>query len=156
MLVWAAGLSTLVSATIGVTSGCLGGVIPVALFAKAWRTWWVGDALGVLVVAPLLFVWSEPGRSMLPRRQLPEALLLLGALGTLSLAIFSPLIDVLLTPLPYLVFPPLISAALRLGPQAPSRRRRWWRPVPSGGRSRAGAPSPTRRSRRISTSSSFL
>ena len=116
LLVWAAGLSTLVSATLGVTSGWLGGVIPAALYAKAWRTWWLGDALGALVVAPLLFVWSGHGGGTLPRRRLPEALLLLGAIGVLSLAVFSALLDSLLPPFPYLVFPPLIWAALRLGP----------------------------------------
>ena len=116
LLVWAAGLSTLVSATLGVTSGWLGGGIPAALYAKTWRTWWVGDALGALVVAPFLFVWSGHGRGMLAPRRLPEALLLLGAIGVLSLAIFGPLLDSLLAPFPYLVFPPLIWAALRLGP----------------------------------------
>src|SRR6266542_10189 len=79
LIVLAAGLSTLVSATCGVTSGWLGGVIPAAAYGKAWRTWWLGDALGALVVAPLLFVWSGHGRGALPRRWLPEALMLLVA-----------------------------------------------------------------------------
>jgi integral membrane sensor domain MASE1 len=62
LVVLAAGGSTLVSATIGVTSGWLGGVIPAATYGEAWRTWWLGDALGDLVVAPLLCVWSGRGR----------------------------------------------------------------------------------------------
>src|SRR4030095_2743630 len=69
VIVLAAGLSTLISATVGVTSGWLGGVIPAALYGKAWGTWWTGEALGVLVVAPLLFVWSECGRGRRPRRR---------------------------------------------------------------------------------------
>src|SRR5690606_22589427 len=58
LVVLAAGLSTLISATVGVTSGWLGGVIPSTMYGVAWRTWWLGDAVGVLVVAPLLFAWS--------------------------------------------------------------------------------------------------
>ena len=81
LLVLAAGLSTLISATLGVTSGWLGGVIPAAMYGKAWRTWWLGDALGALVVAPLLFVWSGHSRGVLLRRRLPEVLLLLGLLA---------------------------------------------------------------------------
>src|SRR5215470_10750672 len=68
LIVLAAGLSTLVSATIGVTSGWLGGIIPTAMYGTAWLTWCLGDALGALVVAPLLFVWSRRGRSALTRR----------------------------------------------------------------------------------------
>jgi PAS domain S-box-containing protein len=114
LVVLAAGLSTLVSATIGVTSGWLGGVIPAATYGEAWRTWWLGDALGDLVVAPLLFVWSGCGRVALSRRWSAEAIVLLVVVGTLSLAIF----DVLTPTLPlalYLIFPALIWVALRLG-----------------------------------------
>src|SRR5262249_22040199 len=68
LILLAAGLSTLISATIGVTSGWLGGIIPAVTYGKAWRTWWLGDALGDLVMAPLLFVWSRDGRISLPRR----------------------------------------------------------------------------------------
>jgi PAS domain S-box-containing protein len=114
LIVLVAGLSTLVSATLGVTGGWLGGVIPAATYGKAWRTWWLGDALGVLVVAPPLFVWS--GHGALPRRRRPEALLLLVTVGALSLAVFGDLVHPLQLHLPYLVFPPLIWAALRLGP----------------------------------------
>src|SRR5262245_44494042 len=48
----AAGLSTTVSATIGVTSLCLGGVQSWNDFAPLWWLWWLGDATGDLIVAP--------------------------------------------------------------------------------------------------------
>jgi len=115
LIVLAAGLSTLVSATIGVTSGWLGGSIPTATYGDAWRTWWLGDALGDLVVAPLLFVWSRRGRVSLPRRWIAEAIVLLVAVGVLSLVVF----DVLAPEIPlsrYLIFVALILVAMRLGP----------------------------------------
>ena len=115
LIVLGAGLSTLVSATIGVTSGWLGGSIPAATYGEAWRTWWLGDALGDLVVAPLLFVWSGRGRVSLPRGWIAEASVLLVAVGALRLVVFDSLTSTL--PLPrYLVFPALIWVALRLGP----------------------------------------
>lgn len=53
-LVCAAVLSTPVSAIVGV--GCLAaaGVIPSAAVGTAGLTWWVGDSLGDLIVAPVL------------------------------------------------------------------------------------------------------
>src|SRR5207249_12056531 len=46
--------STAVSATIGVTSLSLGGAASWERFGAIWLTWWLGDAAGALVVAPVL------------------------------------------------------------------------------------------------------
>jgi len=43
----------LAAACIGVGSLCATGVLPAAKFATAALTWWVGDAVGVLIAAPL-------------------------------------------------------------------------------------------------------
>src|SRR5215510_9174577 len=115
LIALAAGLSTLVSATIGVTSGWLGGVIPSATYGTVWLTWWLGDALGDLVVAPLFFVWSRRGRIALSRCWIIEALVLLVAVSILSLIVFVVPAPALLLPR-YLVFAALIWVALRLGP----------------------------------------
>jgi PAS domain S-box-containing protein len=53
----AAGLSTLVSATVGTTSLWMDGVIEAQAYAGTWTAWWVGDVFGALVVAPFLLVW---------------------------------------------------------------------------------------------------
>jgi len=116
-VVLAAGLSTTVSATMGVTSGWLGGVIPSTAFGRAWLTWWLGDALGDLIVAPLLFAWAEWPHSLLSPRRLVEAGAMFGSLVMVSLLAFGPL----LTPeqsiflQPYVILPFLIWAALRFG-----------------------------------------
>ncbi|HEV8337527.1 MAG TPA: MASE1 domain-containing protein [Candidatus Polarisedimenticolia bacterium] len=110
-----AGLSTTISATMGVASGYLGGVIPAAAAGKAWLTWWLGDAMGVLILAPLFFSLAEKPRILLtPERQV-EAGLLLACLTAASFLVFSPWFRPAQPSLlqPYLVFPFLIWAALR-------------------------------------------
>jgi integral membrane sensor domain MASE1 len=54
----AAMISTMVSATCGVTSLTLGGFARGADYGAIWLTWWLGDAVGDLVVAPLLILWA--------------------------------------------------------------------------------------------------
>ena len=115
LVVLAAMLSTVVSATVGVTSGWLGGMIPAATFGKAWRTWWLGDAMGDLVVAPLLFVWSGRERLSQPRLWVVEAVAVCVAVGALSLLVFGGVAPNMIDS-PYILFPALIWAAVRLGP----------------------------------------
>src|SRR5215831_3525234 len=89
LVVLAGLLSTLLSATLGVTSGWLGGVIPSAAYGEAWWTWWLGDLMGDLVVAPLLLMWN--GRMRLSSRRIAEAGALLGAIVAASLLLFGGL-----------------------------------------------------------------
>jgi signal transduction histidine kinase/HPt (histidine-containing phosphotransfer) domain-containing protein/ActR/RegA family two-component response regulator len=53
-------LSCLLSATVGVTTLCLGGFTPWSAYGQVWLTWWLGNTAGVLVVAPLLLAWHRP------------------------------------------------------------------------------------------------
>jgi PAS domain S-box-containing protein len=73
-------VSTAVSATIGVTSLALGGVARWTDYGPIWLTWWMGDAGGALVVAPLLVLWIGRPRVRTSPRRLVEALLMLGCL----------------------------------------------------------------------------
>jgi PAS domain S-box-containing protein len=109
LVVLAAGLSTTVSATVGVTSLWIGDQIHTSgELPSAWRVWWLGDMGGDLLVAPLLLVLASGQGLALRREQVAEACTLLGVLIGLSLLIFSRG-----SPLSYLIFPPLIWAALR-------------------------------------------
>lgn len=45
-----------VSATVGVASLCLNGVIPLSQVLYSWATWWTGDTIGVLIAAPFVFI----------------------------------------------------------------------------------------------------
>src|SRR6185503_1145748 len=109
LVVLAAGLSTTVSATLGVTSLWIGDEIRSSSeLPSAWRVWWLGDMGGDLLVAPFLLVLASVRRVTIRREQVAEACTLLVVLIGLSLLIFSR--D---SPLSYLIFPPLIWAALR-------------------------------------------
>jgi integral membrane sensor domain MASE1 len=43
---------TIISATVGTATLCAAGVQPWGRFAAVWSDWWLGDALGALIVAP--------------------------------------------------------------------------------------------------------
>ena len=119
LIVLAAGLSTMVSATIGVTSLYLGGIISPAQLAETWRAWWLGDLIGDLLVAPVLLVWAR-GPRMLgdPKRRL-EAFALGVSVIAASLLIFGgpagPATATGKFAQAYMFFPLLIWAALRFG-----------------------------------------
>lgn len=81
-------------------------------FPSSVRTWWLGDTSGGLLLAPLLLAWGHhlgPLRRS-RRRQVVEAVVILGSVVGLSVAIFSSH-----HPLTYLVFPALVVAAVYLG-----------------------------------------
>jgi serine phosphatase RsbU (regulator of sigma subunit)/anti-sigma regulatory factor (Ser/Thr protein kinase) len=104
----AAILSTTISATIGVTMLWLADEIGGGQFASLWRTWWLGDMGGNLIVAPALLVAATHWPFRRAPGRLPEAVALGIALLGVSLFVFSR--D---APLTYLAFPPLIWATLR-------------------------------------------
>ncbi|TMA63163.1 MAG: PAS domain S-box protein, partial [Deltaproteobacteria bacterium] len=117
LVVLAALGSTLVSATVGVTSLCVGGVQPWDAFASIWWVWWIGDAMGDLVMAPVLLVWARAPRTGWRPRRVGEALVLLGGLLAVGLLVFIEPAGARLMrdALPYKVFPFVIWGALRFG-----------------------------------------
>lgn len=54
-------LSTVVAATVGVATLVISGSTSASTAFSLWLVWWTGDAVGVLVVAPLLLVWTSHG-----------------------------------------------------------------------------------------------
>jgi PAS domain S-box-containing protein len=119
-LVGTAVLSTLVSATIGVTSGWLGGLIVTDVYGEAWRTWWLGDMNGDLVVAALLLTWSTRPKTIRSSRLLLEGAGMLLTVVTMSLLVFAKSMATDIIDFSYLIFPVLIWAAVRFGPPGAS------------------------------------
>jgi PAS domain S-box-containing protein len=113
----AAIISTTFSATIGVTSLCLGGYASWSRYALIWFTWWLGDATGDLIITPLLILWANNPRLDYARQQAFEASLLIGTLVLIGLVVFGGFLPVLLPPFPhvFVFIPILLWAAFRFG-----------------------------------------
>jgi serine phosphatase RsbU (regulator of sigma subunit)/integral membrane sensor domain MASE1 len=116
LVILAAGLSTMVGATIGVTSLCVGGVTSWRDFPAVWSVWWLGDAMGVLVVAPLVLTWGGWRRIRWHRWLVIEVSALLLASVIVSFVAFVERPAILSSAsLAYSIFPLLIWAAIRFG-----------------------------------------
>jgi signal transduction histidine kinase len=113
LLVLGAVFSTVFSATIGTASLCLSGIIPWSAYGPTWLTWWVGDAIGDLVVAPVLLAWTTEPRFKIGLPTIAEAGLLFGGMLAVSLAVFSGRFGTAISRNPFVVFPFLIWAPIR-------------------------------------------
>ena len=103
-------IATAISATVGMVSMLAGGVITAGEAPTFWRTWWLGDVAGALVVVPLMLAWaSDPGGAWRRLRSAEGAVLIatVGALGALAVSTSEPVTSA--------VFPALIWAASRFG-----------------------------------------
>ncbi len=116
-VLFAAMASTILSATIGVTSLCLAGSAEWNEFLAIWVTWWLGDIVSNLIIAPLLLVWlARP----LPRPKLAQVceaaglLVLVVMIGEIVFVGKQPF-GAGDYPLEYLAIPPLLWASFRFG-----------------------------------------
>ncbi len=117
LLALAAGVATMVSATIGVVALCLGGVHPWTAVGALWPVWWLGDAIGALVAAPVILVWATPPSFPRLATRRAEAAELVAATLATGIVFFTgghgrPMSGY---PLHYAVFPLVVWAALRFG-----------------------------------------
>ena len=107
----AAVLTTTLAASVGVTALTLANTKAWSGYGSAWRIWWLGDAMGVLVVAPLLLTGRDLVSVYRGWRLLEACCLLIAILAT-SVAIFG-VAAVRDDVLAFVVFPFVIWAALR-------------------------------------------
>jgi PAS domain S-box-containing protein len=112
-----AAASTL-AATIGVSSLCLAGSAVWARFPSLWGNWWLGDVIGILVIAPMIVAWSARGDTRRMTARPFEAASALLVLLLMSVLVFerSPTEEGVGYPLAYLSIPVLLWIAFRLGP----------------------------------------
>ena len=108
-VVLGAGLAPVISATVG--SATLAGFgIKSQTFLANWPLWWIGDATGILIVAPLTLVVVQNWRGMaqlLAVRWIEVSIVGLTFLGVAALSLGGYL------PFAYIVMPPLLWAAVR-------------------------------------------
>ncbi len=108
-VVLCAGVAPVVSATIGSATLAWFGIFS-QTFSGAWPLWWIGDATGTLIVAPLALIvmhnWRD--KTEFSAARLGEACVLgLIFLGFAALSISGYL------PVAYIIMPPLLWAAVR-------------------------------------------
>ncbi len=111
--------ATTISATIGTLTLMLTGNGEWPAFGAIWATWWIGDLLGALVVAPILLVWLSPSSFNITRKRYLEGAIVLGFTTLVTLYVFSnnPPIGIVHQALLYVLFPFIIWSALRFGPR---------------------------------------
>ena len=110
-------LSTMISASVGVSILCLGGLAAWKHFGTIWATWWFGNAVSNLVLAPLLILWSSRRLSFRLGQAMEATALLLVTLGIDCLVFAAPQVP-RNQPIAYLVYPTLVWGSLRFGPAA--------------------------------------
>ncbi|QTI46839.1 MASE1 domain-containing protein [Streptomyces nojiriensis] len=103
-------LPMLISATIGTCALVLTGDLPASQFWPVWSAWWAGDAMGVLVLTPVMLVLRRLVTVRRPRegyRAVEAVALVVASVAVTLVATRSPL------SLLFLVFPLIIWAAVR-------------------------------------------
>ncbi|WP_055073609.1 SpoIIE family protein phosphatase [Pseudanabaena sp. 'Roaring Creek'] len=109
---------TILQALLGTLIVSYAGLITWDIYWKVAWGWWVGDAMGVLLFAPLVFVWWSKQSTITPitnnkwsfRSNSKELFLCLSILGITSY--FTILGN---QPLEYFLLPPLLWSAFRFG-----------------------------------------
>src|SRR5688572_27374920 len=104
-------LSTTISATVGVTALYLGGYATAAAYLPIWTTWWLGDAVGAMLVAPAILLWHASPRPHWSRHQRVEIALLAFMTVLVGWTVFVRLNP----PLTFLCSPVCVWAGMRFG-----------------------------------------
>ena len=117
--VFAGMVSTTVGATLGVTSLVADGLASSANYPSIWLTWWLGDAMGDVIIAPLLVLWTAYPSVRWNRFELLEAVFLLLVLFVVGQNVFGGWLPFSEEhyPLGFLCIPVLVWAAFRFGPR---------------------------------------
>jgi integral membrane sensor domain MASE1 len=117
-------LATMIASTVGTTSLWLSDIVPWSTFGATWRAWWLGDMIGVILIAPLILLWRTHPRFSFPFRASWERVIEISVVSILFFLahayvftnfFFPPAMHETVRAYPYFVFLPLTWIALRFG-----------------------------------------
>ena len=97
-----------ITASNGVINLALGGIIPWHAWQSVWRTWLIGDAMGAVLIAPVILTCATNPKTSFSRWSAIELVLLSVAIATQAFFSFSAHM-----PHAYQLFPFVMWAALR-------------------------------------------
>ncbi len=110
-------VAPLAAAAIGTWALVYSGMENPSRVPDVFFTWWLGDAMGLLIVTPVLLTWSVPAYRQLLRERARTALALLFTVISFSVLVYMeaslPELGVFLN---FLFFPLILIGAARLGP----------------------------------------
>ena len=119
LIFFAAAISTMISATIGVLSLCLSGLQPWNHYGALWFVWWFGDAGGTLIAAPFLLAWFQrPFAVPSLRKGLESMALALAVIVGMGVIFIRPSLLGMPQPYTYIIFPIIIWAGIRFTERA--------------------------------------
>jgi PAS domain S-box-containing protein len=109
-------LSTTIGASLGVLALAFSRIAQPEQGAVMWLTWWAGDVIGVLTIAPILLTWGSNRLIRWSAWQWFELLALLAMVVIASELVFSDAFAYLgFYPLTFLILPFLLWIAIRFG-----------------------------------------
>lgn len=110
-------VSPVVSATFGVTSLSLGGFAAWDRYSAIWSTWWLGDMVSAILIAPLLIIWITKPFPRIKFSQWFEILFLVILVWGVGQIVFGGWLfsQFGYYPLEYLGIPLLLYAVFRFG-----------------------------------------
>ncbi len=114
----AALLATMLAATVGTVVLAFGGLVTPDAVDDVWLTWWLGDAAGALIVAPVVILWVRPSGPV-PSGRRREGVVLFATALLFGVGLFAGPGTVVnyRIPFEFLATPFLVWAALRFGPR---------------------------------------
>ncbi len=112
-IVFSSGISSLISAACGTSTVMLSGLGNWDQFNETFLTWWLGDAIGILVITPILIVHSTLPSNRFHPKLMREGIFLVISLIIVCKIVFANWSGDSHYPLAYLPFPFLVWAVFR-------------------------------------------
>jgi len=105
-----------VAAVLAATIGTMALTPPAGTSGPVWITWWLGDAVGIVLITPLVVMYARPPRHRWSGRRIAEMAAVLATVALVSWIVFGDSsLGSRRYPIPFLAVPILLWPAFRLG-----------------------------------------